>query len=168
MEFKIKERIEFEVNLEKEQNNRRKVIKFLRNFIKLSSIGNSKSQESYPYLYQNNGPIFKSADSYPILSAKSGNGKIIGACVSELYQSGLLHVNLLAVDNKYRRQGIGLSILKKIIDFARKHKIHNIQCLSLVSDKESKKFLKKAGFRKVGKLKKYIGEKDYYLWEYLP
>lgn len=168
MEFKIKERTAFEVNLEKSEYGRKKVIKFLRNWVKLSSIENNENQESYSDSHYDKNQYIKPANHYPIFSAKSSNGKIIGACVSELYQNGLLRVDLLAVDSKYRRQGIGISMLKKIIGFAQKNKIHNIQCLSLVSNKGSKKFLKKAGFRKVGKLRKYIGKQDYYLWEYLP
>ncbi len=159
MEFKIKERMTFEVRLEKRKEGREKVIKFLTN-----SEGNEFGLEQY----KNKEMPIKLIKYYPFFSANSENGKIIGACASELYGKGLLSIELLAVDNRYRRQGAGLSILKKVLDFAHKNKIHNIQCSSLVSNKESKKFLKKAGFRKVGKLKKYVGKQDYYLWEYLP
>jgi ribosomal protein S18 acetylase RimI-like enzyme len=168
MEFKINERIAFEVNLEKSKNNREKTIKFLRNWVKSASIKNSENNESVLSLYNNKNLDVKSMKYCHLFSAKSSNGKVIGACISNLYGKGLLRVNLLAVDNKYRRQGVGLSILKKVIDFAQKNNIHNIQCISLVSNKETKKFLKKANFRKVGKLKRYLGKQDYYLWEYLP
>ncbi len=159
MEFKIKERIAFEVKLEKSEEGREKVIKFLRD---------SESEEFDLGKYNNKRMQIKSTKYYPFFSANSENGKIIGVCASDLYDKGLLRVDLLAVDSRYRRQGVGLSILRKVIDFAQKNNIHNIQCVSLVSNKESKKFLKKAGFRKVGKLKKYLGKQDYYLWEYLP
>ncbi|MCL4397140.1 GNAT family N-acetyltransferase [Candidatus Parvarchaeota archaeon] len=168
MEFKIKERIAFDVNLEESEYGRKKTIKFLRNLVKSSSIENSESQWSSLDPYNDKNLNFKSMKYYPVFSAKSSDGRIMGACASELYQDGLIRVDLLAVDSKYKRQGVGLSLLKKIVDFARKNKIHNIQCLSPVLNKESKKFLKKAGFRKVGKLKKYFGKQDYYLWEYLP
>ena len=159
MEFKIKERIAFEVKLEKSEEGREKVIKFLRD---------SESEEFDLGKYNNKRMQIKSTKYYPFFSANSENGKIIGVCASDLYDKGLLRVDLLAVDSRYRRQGVGLSMLRKVIDFAQKNNIHNIQCVSLVSNKESKKFLKKAGFRKVGKLKKYLGKQDYYLWEYLP
>ncbi|MCL4362142.1 MAG: GNAT family N-acetyltransferase [Candidatus Parvarchaeota archaeon] len=159
MEFKIKERIAFEVKLEKSQKAREKLIKFIRD---------SESEEFDLEWHDNKRTQIKLIKYWPFLSANSENGKIIGACISDLYNEGLLRVDLLVVDSKYRRQGVGIAMLKKIIDFAKKNNIHNIQCVSLVSNKESKKFLKKAGFRKVGKLKKYLGKQDYYLWEYLP
>ena len=105
---------------------------------------------------------------YPVFSASLENKRIIGACISELYKDGLLRIDKLIVGKEYRRQGVGLMLILKVIEYAKKNNIHNIQCVSLSIDKESKKFLKKAGFRKVGKLRRYIGKQDYYLWEYLP
>ena len=104
---------------------------------------------------------------YPVFSASLKDNKIIGACISELYANGLLRIDKLIVGKEYRRQGVGLMLISSIINYAKKNGIHNIQCVSLSVNKESKKFLKKAGFRKIGKLRRYLGKQDYYLWEYL-
>ncbi len=165
MEFKIRERTAFEVNLEKAENKRKNTIKFIRNWIKVDLLENDEGKNLDLKQYTpENMPI----KQHPIFSAGLKNGKVIGACISEFYENGLLRIDKLVVGKEYGRQGIGLALMNSVIDYAKKNGIHNIQCVSLMSNKESKKFLRKAGFRKVGKLRRYLGKQDYYLWEYLP
>ncbi|MEM0143478.1 MAG: GNAT family N-acetyltransferase [Candidatus Parvarchaeum sp.] len=165
MEFKIKERVEFEVRLEKGENGRKKIVRFLRNSVKENIV--RKSEDNTPILKQYNGEN-RSSKNQLFFMAYSNGGKVVGACVSEIYGKGLLRLDLLTVKKEHQRQGVGLAIIIYIISYAKKNGIHNIQCISLISDKRSKKFLKKAGFKKAGKLKKYLGKQDYYIWEYLP
>jgi len=165
MEFKIKERILFEVDLERKKNRRKNIISLIRNWIKTDMIENGESKNLDLKRYKSeNMPV----SLYPIFSASLSNNKIIGACICELYGEGLLRIDNLIVRKEYRRQGVGLKLVSNVVDYAKKNKIYNMQCISLSINKESKKFLKKAGFRKVGKLRRYVGKKDYYLWEYLP
>jgi ribosomal protein S18 acetylase RimI-like enzyme len=165
MEFKIRERVIFEVTLEKLENRRKKVINFIRNYIKADQLENKESKN---FDLKNYKPENLSTNTYSVFSASLENNRIIGACISELYEGGLLKIDKLIVGKEYRRQGVGLMLILKVIGYAKKNGIHNIQCVSLSIDKESKKFLKKAGFRKVGKLRRYLGKQDYYIWEYLP
>ncbi len=165
MEFKIKERTAFDVKIENDENKRKDIIKFLKARIKEDPLENSESKTAYLKLYK----YEKVKDnSYQLFSANSKNGKLLGVCVSEIYNEHLLRIDWLAVDTQHRRQGIGFAILNYVIDYAKRHNLYNLECISLVLNKESKKFLKKAGFRKVGKLKHYWAKQDYYLWEYLP
>ncbi|MCL4372728.1 GNAT family N-acetyltransferase [Candidatus Parvarchaeota archaeon] len=165
MEFKIKERIAFNIKLEKDKNKRKDIIKFLRAWIKVDPVENNESKFEYLKFY-NNKKIFDS--SYLFISANSDDGKIVGACALELYKKNLLKIDWLVVNKEHRRQGVGFSIIRYIIDYAKRYNLYNIECISLISNKESKKFLKKVGFKKVGKLKHYWAKQDYYLWEYLP
>ena len=165
MEFKIKERINFDIKLEKDKNKLKNIIKFLRASIKEDPDENDESKSEYLTLYD---PKKISDLPYLFISANSDDDKIIGACILEIYKKNLLKIDFFAVNKNYRRQGVGFSMLRYIIDYARKYNLYNVECISLISNKEAKKFLKKTGFKKVGKLKHYWAKQDYYLWEYLP
>jgi GNAT superfamily N-acetyltransferase len=150
MEFKIDEKPVFRIREGKNIKDYKKTLKFPR------------SQDSF-YGFNDRG----ANGNYLLLFATLDNNSIAGVCFAEFYSKNLLWLRQMFVMDKHRRRGIGTALVKKFISCAETKGAYNILCDSKASDKSTRKFLKKIGFRKVGKIKRHFGQKDYYLWEYV-
>lgn len=66
-----------------------------------------------------------------------------------------IHLNNIAVDPDFRRQGLAQKILNKMIQFAIEHKAAFITLEVNEHNDKAKKFYEKNGFKQVGKRLKY-------------
>ncbi|MCL4391429.1 GNAT family N-acetyltransferase [Candidatus Parvarchaeota archaeon] len=164
MKFTIKERVPFKTALAQKTKDREKIIRFIRKWIASDQFENRQSKKEELEWYT---PSNLKKSSYLLFSADSADKNTLGVCSAEFYARNLIWIDWLITDSQYRRQGIGKAIIEELIEYARKNEVYNLLCDSLVSNKESRKFLKKLGFKKIGKIKKHWGKQDYYLWEYL-
>lgn len=157
MEFKLKEKPEFKIKSADSQKQKIKIFRFMDRF---------KEGFGGGFYFINKGSS-KSINLYSIFYAEETKD-ILGACALLNYGENLLLVYYIYVLKTLRRQGVGAAIIKAALNHASKTKIQNILSFSLVSDKEARKFLKKEGFKKAGKVKHFFNGKDCILWEYLP
>lgn len=155
MEFRLRERPVFMIKRAAGKGNR-KLAEFLRKY------GTGIDTGGVSHI---SGKGSRSEDAVFYAEGEKG---IIGACSMLGYGRGLLLCYSFSVLKEFRREGVGTALIKDVINHARAAKIHNIMFLSKTSSKEARKFLKKTGFRKIGRIKRFFGNQDYFLWEYLP
>ncbi|EFD93043.1 MAG: GCN5-related N-acetyltransferase [Candidatus Parvarchaeum acidophilus ARMAN-5] len=156
MEFRLRERPIFKIKRTVDPRRDRKLIEFLRKHSNRINLGGISIESGSDSKYGDN-----------VFYAKGEKG-IIGACSIVSYSRGLILCYNLSVLKEFRREGVGTALIRNVIDYASIEKIHNILVLSEISNKEAKKFLKKIGFRKIGKIRRLFNNKDYIMWEYLP
>lgn len=151
MEFHLKERPVFRVKHENNVKNSKKLIKFLQGF------GYNSGKKE----------LFDFSDKKSIVFYADNGKKILGILHLVEFTKEVLWCNIFLVKKEFRRQGLGTSLFKEAIGYLYKNKIKNVLAISEFSDKGSRKFLKKLGFKKIGKIKHFLSGKDYNLWEYL-
>lgn len=159
MTLKIKERTVFAVRPVHGKKGGEKALNFMKKGVCPENTGKG------PDLYDTAN---RSGRAHFLFAAYSEKNDLLGVCSISLHTGGIIWLNMLVVDKKYKRQGIATGMLRYLLsDYAVKNSVHKLQCDSSVDNKDARKFLKKSGFRKVGKMRRHWGKQDYYLWEYL-
>ncbi len=87
------------------------------------------------------------------------NGKIVGA-ISILVDTGVLSIESLLVAQDAQRRGIGLSLVKKVEEEAKKHNCHKIWIITGF-DWSAKKLYESLGYTLRCILPKYFDKKDF-------
>lgn len=81
----------------------------------------------------------------------------VASCILTFYNNGKANVMLVdnfLVEEDYRRQGLGIKMIKKAISVASKRKVDSIELVVNKDNKAAKKLYEKVGFEKT--------KKDYY------
>ena len=131
----------------------------LTDFIKI--IGRNTNTKDVLYFQRNKINLSNEISTYA-----NDRKNIFGLCIATNFTKNVIWCDIIFVDNNFRRQGIGTAIFKGLLDHAYKNHINNILTASVVSDKGTRKFIKRLGFRKVGRIKQFLNKKDYIIWEY--
>jgi N-acetylglutamate synthase-like GNAT family acetyltransferase len=86
-------------------------------------------------------------------------GKIVGMLHYSI-KAGVVEIITLIVSHEKRKKGIGVALIKKVEQLAKKEKAHK---LYLITGKgwESEDFYKKMGFTKTGELEKHLLKIDW-------
>ena len=111
---------------------------------------------------------FTQAKPYVDMSRKivDENGKIIAGCCAVMYGWHVLYVEILWVDEPWRRQGIGLSLLRAVEEEAKKKGAYLVHLDTF--DFQARGFYEKQGYRLFGTLEDAPkGHKRYYLQKQL-
>ena len=80
--------------------------------------------------------------------------------------TGMLHLNWIGVDPKYRKLGIAERLVKKVETLA-KGKVHKIWLDTRTNNKESIALFKKLKYKKAATFRKHYYGQDFYIWEKL-
>lgn len=80
--------------------------------------------------------------------------KVIGSCICTFYHNG--QANIMMVDNvkvnkNHRRKGVGKSLMKEAIKFAKKRNVDSIELVVNSDNTIAKRLYKKVGFEKTDK-----------------
>jgi GNAT superfamily N-acetyltransferase len=91
--------------------------------------------------------------SFGALFCAEADGKIIGFCAvnvaDNFWQEGYIaYLSTMVVDKKYRGQGIGRMLVKKVSEFARSKECGNVELDSAFERKDAHCFYEKLGFKK--------------------
>lgn len=100
-----------------------------------------------------------------VLIAKR-NGQLAGFCFSE-NDDGLIWLAWFGVHPSFRRQGVGLALLKRLEDMARQKKSHKIWCDCRTENQASKVALTKQGYVELCTVRNHWYGQDFILWEKL-
>lgn len=100
-----------------------------------------------------------------ILVAKV-NGVLAGFCFSE-NDDGLIWLAWFAVHPSFRKQGIGLALLRRLEEKARKEMCHKIWCDCRTENQASKVVLSKQGYLELCTVRNHWYGQDFVLWEKL-
>jgi len=98
--------------------------------------------------------ILKSKDTLFLIVEDKSNNSIIGCGFAKTEEGELWdkyktkgYVGLMVVNEEYRGQGIGASIMNKLLDWFKKRKIKDIQLCVYIENKRSANFYSKFGFK---------------------
>lgn len=85
-------------------------------------------------------------------------GRIVGYVIGTLRWSSIGHVISIAVDEAFRRRGIGTMLMKEVMGRLREQgaKVYRLEVR--VSNVPASKLYEKLGFRKVGVIEGYYGD----------
>lgn len=100
-----------------------------------------------------------------VLVAKC-KGELAGFCFSE-NDDGLVWLAWFAVHPSFRRQGVGLALLKRLEDMAREKKSHKIWCDCRTENQASRVALTKQGYVELCTVRNHWYGQDFILWEKL-
>lgn len=77
-----------------------------------------------------------------------------GSCIGTFYNNGVANVMIVDsvfVEKKFRRKGIGLTVMKKALSVARKKNVDSIELVVNQNNVAAKRLYRKVGFKKTGK-----------------
>jgi len=93
-------------------------------------------------------------------------GNVIGGCIGEIYAWGVLYVDTLWVDEKYRGKDIGSNLIKAVEDVGREKGCY--LCFVGTLDVQARPFYEKQGYKLFGTMKDTPkGHEDYGLYKQL-
>ncbi len=91
-------------------------------------------------------------------------GNVIGGCIGEIYAWGVLYVDILWVDEKYRGKDIGSNLIKAVEDVGREKGCY--LCFLGTMDIQARPFYEKNGYKLFGTIKNWPeGHEDYGLYK---
>ena len=96
------------------------------------------------------------------------DGKVVGYAVFELQRrrgSLVGHLTNLAVDEAYRRRGVGSTLLAECLRRMRKAGCSSVRLEVRESNSAARAFYRRHGFREVGRVRWYYGDEDAILME---
>ena len=94
------------------------------------------------------------------------NGELVGV-VGCRFEHGTCCLVHLAVQKEYRRQGIGQSLIERVIEIARKANASKVWLDTVTFLKDAISLYEKYGFKKCGYLRKHLWNLDLELYELL-
>ncbi len=100
-----------------------------------------------------------------VLIAETSKGEIIGYLFSGKPYGGVGFCNWVAVDDKYKKQGVGTALLNKWEDVMKKQGAHIVQLLTV---ERNIAFYKSRGYKLVGEIPdNYFGTNDHLFYKLL-
>ena len=105
-----------------------------------------------------------SAEPESILVARA-NEAPVGFCTSHNDGMGLIWLGWIGVASPWRRQGLAMELLERLLDGASARGAHKVWCDTRVPNVASAAMLEKAGFARLCELRNHWYGLDYYLWE---
>jgi ribosomal protein S18 acetylase RimI-like enzyme len=92
------------------------------------------------------------------------HGEIAGICISRLDDT-LIWLSWFVVDPRYRRMGVGVSLIERLEESVRARKIHKIWCDCRTDNPASKALLIRQGFEPLCTVRNHWYGQDFILWE---
>lgn len=141
-----------------------KAASFFREIVAVLPYYNAMAKEVEMAKYSANG-LLKSIEDDPssVLIARL-EGNVIGICISRLDDT-LIWLSWFAVDPRFRRLGVGASLIRALEQCTRVKGLHKIWCDCRTNNGPSKNLLINGGFEPLCTIRDHWYRQDFILWE---